>query len=120
MTTSLSTIKFSVFICICYNTAMSKNKLVFSIGLILLVMPLLGFPPLWKNFFSIIFGLTLIALSFSVAAKRRASARKTRRTRDQQKDTPTTPIFVDKDKSVGDISQNEQADRLQDVSKEVV
>ncbi len=80
---------------------MSKNKLVFSIGLVLLVMPLLGFPPLWKNFFSIVFGLTLVGLSFSVAAKRRASARKVRRVKEVTKEQ--TPIFVDAQRSGADI-----------------
>lgn len=75
---------------------MSKNKIVFSIGLILVIMPILGFPVLWKTFLSVILGLSLIFLSFSVAAKRRASARRIKRIKDTGF-TPgkETPIFVD-------------------------
>ena len=62
---------------------MSKNKIVFFIGVVLLIMPFLGFPPSWKSFISIVFGITLVVLSFSAAAKRRASARRTRRIRQQ-------------------------------------
>jgi len=80
---------------------MSKNKLVFSIGFVLLLMPFLGFPPLWKNFFSVIFGLTLIGLSFSVAAKRRASVRRVKRIKETNKDQP---VFVDAQRSVASSS----------------
>lgn len=56
-------------------------------------MPVLfGFPTRWKDFFDIIFGLILIVLSFSVTIKRRASARKYRRSR---KSPNMTPSFVD-------------------------
>ncbi|OHA99712.1 MAG: hypothetical protein A3E93_00785 [Candidatus Zambryskibacteria bacterium RIFCSPHIGHO2_12_FULL_43_12b] len=63
---------------------MSKNKIVFFIGVVLLIMPFLGFPPGWKSFIAIVFGITLIFLSFSAAAKRRASARRTRRIKQQE------------------------------------
>ncbi len=48
-------------------------------------MPFLGFPSTWENFINFISGLTLVSLSFSVAAKRRASARKIKRTRKENK-----------------------------------
>ena len=72
---------------------MSKNNIVFLIGLLLFLMPVLfGFPPRWKDFIDIVFGLILIILSFSVAIKRRSSIRKSRRNR---KSLNTTPAFVD-------------------------
>lgn len=75
---------------------MSKNKIVFSIGLILVIMPILGFPVHWKTFISIILGLSLISLSFSVAAKRRASARRMKRIKDTvPAQAQETPVFVD-------------------------
>ena len=58
---------------------MSKNKIVFLIGFILLITPFLGFPVSWKNFIFFLFGVILIALSFSAATKRRASARRAKR-----------------------------------------
>jgi hypothetical protein len=60
---------------------MSKNKIIFVMGVILLALPVLGFPPTSKNVISIIIGLVLVVLSFMVAAKRRASARRLRRSR---------------------------------------
>ena len=75
---------------------MSKNKIVFSIGLILVVMPILGFPVHWKTFISVILGLSLIFLSFSVAAKRRASVRRIKRVKDTASaQEQVTPMFVD-------------------------
>lgn len=70
---------------------MSKNKIVFTIGFILLLMPFLGFPTSWENFISFAGGLSLIVLSFSVAAKRRAAVRRTKRNRKSDK----AEFFVD-------------------------
>lgn len=83
---------------------MSKNKIVFSIGLILVIMPILGFPVHWKTFISIILGLSLISLSFSVAAKRRASARRIKRVKDvAQAPGQETPVFIDGSKASSQI-----------------
>lgn len=54
-------------------------------------MPFLGFPSTWESFFDVIFGLTLIALSFSVAIKRRSSVKKSVR----RKKDGLNPMFVD-------------------------
>jgi len=64
---------------------MSKNRIVLSIGIFLFLMPFLGFPSRWEFFFQIIFGISLVAVSFSSAIKRRAASRRPRRRRD----TPT-------------------------------
>lgn len=83
---------------------MSKNKIVFSIGLILVVMPILGFPVHWKTFISVILGLSLISLSFSVAAKRRVSARRIKRVKDVASvQGQETPMFVDGSRSGSQI-----------------
>jgi len=75
---------------------MSKNKIVFTIGILLIILPLTGFPPAWKSFFILAMGLTLIVLSFMVAAKRRASARRVRRQRREQvQEINTTPVHAD-------------------------
>lgn len=70
---------------------MSKNTAILGIGIIFLLMPFLGFPTTWKNFFDVIFGVTLIALSFSVAIKRRSSVKKSVR----RKKEGLNPMFVD-------------------------
>ncbi len=71
---------------------MSKNNIIFFIGAVLFLMPFLGFPSLWENFFNIVFGVWLMGLSFSVAIKRRMATRKIRQNR---KNISSTPSFVD-------------------------
>ncbi len=70
---------------------MSKNTAILGIGVIFLLMPFLGFPTTWKNFFDVVFGVSLIALSFSVAIKRRSSVKKSVR----RKKEGMNPMFVD-------------------------
>ncbi len=70
---------------------MSKNSTILAIGIIQLIMPLLGFPSTWRSFFSVVFGIILIVLSFSVAIKRRSSVRKSVR----RKKEASSPIFID-------------------------
>jgi len=77
---------------------MSKNNIIFIIGVILFLMPLfLGFPSNWENFINIAFGIILIGLSLSVAIKRRSSIPKGRRRRK----TDVAPMFVDGAGTVG-------------------
>lgn len=61
---------------------MSKNRIVLGIGIFLFCMPFLGFPSRWEFFFQIIFGIVLVAVSFSSTIKRRAAIRKPRRKRE--------------------------------------
>jgi membrane protein implicated in regulation of membrane protease activity len=70
---------------------MSKNKIVFVIGVVSMMMPFLGFPSSWEDFFSFAIGLVLVALSFSVAVRRRTAPKKPRRMR---KASPSE-FFVD-------------------------
>lgn len=72
---------------------MSKNKIVLIIGILLLLIPLTGFPSSWKSFMHIAFGLILIALSFSNSLKRRSAGRKSVRTK---KET-STPVSLAKE-----------------------
>jgi hypothetical protein len=50
---------------------MSKNRIVLIVGALLLLIPLMGFPRTWENFFHIIFGISLVGLSFSVSLRQR-------------------------------------------------
>jgi hypothetical protein len=69
---------------------MSKNRIVLTLGAILILIPFLGFPSRWENFFSVLFGLILVFLALSVSIKRRATAFKVGRTK---KDS--SALFVD-------------------------
>lgn len=70
---------------------MSKNKIVFAIGFMMFLMPFLGFPSSWENFLSFVFGLGLVGLSFSVAAKRRSASKRMRKNRK----SASAEFFVD-------------------------
>ena len=75
---------------------MSKNRLVFIVGILLLLIPLMGFPRNWENFFHIVFGVILVALSFSVSIKQRekgvrVAGRRPRSTK--QTSAQTTPVL---------------------------
>jgi hypothetical protein len=50
---------------------MSRNKLVFFIGFIVLLMPFLGFPPGVKDVFYVIAGLCLVLIAISGHMQRR-------------------------------------------------
>jgi len=50
---------------------MSKNRIIFIVGVIVLLLPISGFPLSWKNFFYVILGLLLIYLSLNSSLKRR-------------------------------------------------
>jgi uncharacterized membrane protein len=64
---------------------MSKNKIVFILGIALVILPFLGFPSAWKTFLMIIIGLFLISLSFTTSLRKRTSGKKYPRTK---KDIP--------------------------------
>lgn len=51
---------------------MSKNSLVAVVGLLVAVMPFLGFPGTWKSYFFIVAGLFLIFLAFLNHRERKA------------------------------------------------
>ena len=49
-----------------YNKTMSKESIVFTIGLLLLVIPHLGIPEVWKFYFFIIAGALLVIVGYSL------------------------------------------------------
>ena len=53
---------------------MSKNRIVLTVGCILILMPFLGFPSRWENFFSVVSGLILVYLALHISVQRRAIA----------------------------------------------
>ena len=70
---------------------MTKNRIVLAIGIILFLMPLLGFTTYQKNFFLLVCGATLVGLSFSTSLKKRKSFQKIRK----PKGNPSSSVFVD-------------------------
>ena len=52
---------------------MSKNKIIFIVGLLTIAVQFLGFPSSWDNNFYIVFGLILVVVAV-VAHNRRRSA----------------------------------------------
>ena len=52
---------------------MSKNKIIFIIGILTVIMQFLGFPSSWNNIFYIIFGLVLIVIAVVSHTMRRSA-----------------------------------------------
>ena len=70
---------------------MSKNRIVAAVGIILFLMPILGFTTHQKNFFLVVFGLVLISLSLSQSIKKRQAVKKMKKTRKDH----NSSVFVD-------------------------
>jgi hypothetical protein len=51
---------------------MSRNKIVLLIGILLVLMPFLGFPSTWKNLFYVLFGAILITVAIVGHVRRRS------------------------------------------------
>lgn len=49
-----------------YTTRMSRESIVFTIGLLLLVIPHLGIPDAWKAYFFVVSGLLLVLVGYSL------------------------------------------------------
>lgn len=69
----------------------SKNRIVLIIGVILVLIPLLGFTTSWKHFFFIVSGAILILMSFSNSISRRSKVQTTKKARKNQ----NSEVFVD-------------------------
>lgn len=52
---------------------MPKSKIILAIGFLVALLPVLGFPHSWETFFQIVFGLSIVALSFLISVDRRLS-----------------------------------------------
>ena len=51
---------------------MSKNKIIFIVGILILLIQFLGFPSSWNNIFYIILGLILVVTAVVAHNRRRA------------------------------------------------
>ena len=52
---------------------MPKSKIILAIGFLVALLPVLGFPHSWESFFQIVFGLSIVTLSFLISVDRRLS-----------------------------------------------
>ena len=52
---------------------MPKSKIILSIGFLVALLPVLGFPHSWESFFQVVFGLSIVALSVLISVDRRLS-----------------------------------------------
>lgn len=77
---------------------MSKNRIVAVIGIIVFLMPILGFTTHQKNFFMVVFGLILIALSLSQSIKKRQTVKRLKKTRSDH----NSSVFIDGYGKMGD------------------
>lgn len=91
---------------------MSKNKIVFILGIALVILPFLGFPSAWKTFFMLVMGLFLVSLSFTTSLRKRTSGKKYPRTK---KDIPVSQNSKD-----GSVSSVHLSQKDEEVAKEVI
>jgi len=67
-----------------YNCPMRNTKSIFGVGVVLILMPLLGFPTGWKNFFITLCGLwlcgTFVFVRFNLPHGKKARYKKIRAT----------------------------------------
>ena len=54
---------------------MPKSKIILSIGFLIALLPVLGFPHSWESFFEIVGGLSIVLLSVLISIDRRLSRR---------------------------------------------
>jgi len=52
---------------------MPKSKIILAIGFLVALLPWLGFPHAWESFFQLVFGLSIVFLSFMISVDRRLS-----------------------------------------------
>ena len=52
---------------------MPKNRIIITLGALIALLPLLGFPHTWESFFQVITGLAIILLSVWVTIDKRLS-----------------------------------------------
>jgi hypothetical protein len=79
---------------------MSKNKIVFVSGLVVFLVPLMGFPSRVESGLIILTGFFLMGFSIFTAMKKRAKARRVGRARNA-----STPVFVDAMPSQSEIGE---------------
>lgn len=51
------------FSTLCYNTQMPKRRIVIILGVLIALMPILGFPNRWESVFQVIVGLSVVLVS---------------------------------------------------------
>ena len=52
---------------------MPKNKIILTLGFLIALFPILGFPHSWESFLQVVFGLSIVALSVLISVDRRLS-----------------------------------------------
>lgn len=52
---------------------MPKSKIILTIGFIIALLPLLGFPHSWESFFEVVGGLSIVLLSVLISVDKRLS-----------------------------------------------
>lgn len=69
---------------------MIQNKSTFFLGIIIVIIPFLGFPGFWKTLFIVVAGIFVASSSIKIVLPRKAS-----RSRNRTRREKITPVFVD-------------------------
>ena len=74
---------------------MPKNRVILSIGVVIALLPVLGFPHSWESFFQILAGLSIVLLSVWAQIDKKLKLQNKAHQRQLRKDvTPTPPGVV--------------------------
>jgi len=88
---------------IAYNQGiMNKNHVIIILGLLVALIPFLGFPGAWKTFFITVSGLVIALISFLIIAKERSMKPLESSSYKPEKTSAVTPLSVEDVRTDGD------------------
>ena len=64
---------------------MQKNKSIITLGIIVALLPLLGFPRAWESFFQVVIGLTIVLISVWAAVDKKLTLKAKAQQRQMEK-----------------------------------
>lgn len=72
---------------------MPKSKIILSIGVIIALLPVLGFPHAWESFFQVLAGLAIVLLSVWANIDKKLKLQAKAQQRQTRKVTESKPIY---------------------------
>jgi len=59
--------KFVTYGLLVYNTIMSKQRIIIILGVLVVIMPYLGFPTSWRKGFFLLAGITIVICGYKIS-----------------------------------------------------
>jgi hypothetical protein len=80
---------------LCYNTQMPKHRIIIVLGILIALMPIMGFPSKWESVFEVIIGLSIVLVSIwstidkKITLRAKAQKRRIHKIREAEIETMT-------------------------------